>query len=118
MVTAQLLHRVARSSRVSAAPTAVMGGDRGNGKLDKLKDIDDLLEIESDLYDNFWHSAVQLSTEKTDDDNWPWDSYFLMQHPSAPTRLLDWSDGALIGLYFAPLLSGSLSLARISHTDE
>src|SRR5262249_41653431 len=36
----------------------------------KLRKIDELLEVESDLYESFQHSAVQLSTEKAEDENW------------------------------------------------
>jgi hypothetical protein len=67
------------------------------GKL--LKPISKLLSIENDLYEEFQRNAVEHAD--TTDDDWDWDSYFLMQHHEGPTRLLDWSDGALMALHFA-----------------
>lgn len=66
-----------------------------------LKPVFELLRIENDLYEKFQRCAIQLCNEKTAEDDWDWDSYFLMQHHGGPTRLLDWSDGALIALHFA-----------------
>ena len=78
------------------------------------KSVDKLLEIENDLYEKFGRCATQLSLMDVKSIDDEWDSYFLMQHHGAPTRLLDWSDGALIAMHFAvrnkptPPKSGSI----------
>jgi FRG domain/SET domain len=53
---------------------------------------------EDEIREEFQTRAPILSDVKPAN-KWEW--YFLMQHYGAPTRLLDWSDGALIALYFA-----------------
>src|SRR5215469_11389173 len=66
-----------------------------------LRPVDDLLNIESELYEEFQRCGDQFRSEALDRKYWEWDSYFLLQHHGGATRLLDWSDGALMALHFA-----------------
>ena len=66
-----------------------------------LRPVDNLLDIESTLYKEFQRCADQFRSGALDRKYWEWDSYFLLQHHGGATRLLDWSDGALMALHFA-----------------
>src|SRR5438552_9721553 len=44
-----------------------------------------------------------------------WEWYFLMQHYGLPTRLLDWSECALVGLYFA---AGDRKSTRLNSSHQ
>lgn len=72
-------------------------------KTGTMRSAADLIEIEDDLFQHFQHNSTELAKAESlgEDADDPWGSYFLMQHYGAPTRLLDWSDGALIALHFA-----------------
>ncbi len=58
----------------------------------------DVLTTEAVLRIEFKRIGIQLVNREPKTD-WEW--YFLMQHYRAPTRLLDWTDGALLALHFA-----------------
>ena len=55
-------------------------------------------EEDDDTREQFIRQGANL-TDVRPADKWDW--YFVMQHHRAPTRLLDWTDGSLIGLFFA-----------------
>jgi hypothetical protein len=59
-------------------------------------DTKKILEHEQDIRVEFRRRGAQLITERQPIDKWEW--YFLMQHHRASTRLLDWSDAALVAL--------------------
>ncbi len=63
------------------------------------KKLEEVLRDEEEFRNEFQRRGLQLvSDEGIPKTEFEW--YFLMQHYGAPTRLLDWTDGALMGLFF------------------
>lgn len=54
---------------------------------------------DDELRAEFSRRAIALPKELLPRTDWEW--YFLMQHYRVPTRLLDWSEAAMVALYFA-----------------
>ena len=88
------------------------GGDYGATKLkpglyrpasdsDRMHDIDAVIEKEYDFFFDFQRDAEQFLTRDSYAQDKHWDTYFLMQHHGAPTRLLDWTIQPLLALFFA-----------------
>ena len=69
---------------------------------------------DDELRTEFSRKALAFVADRVPGNDWEW--YFLMQHYRAPTRLLDWTDAALVALYFALTSWAPRKTTKVPHT--
>ena len=68
------------------------------GRPEIIDNVLDIKEFEEELFDDFKKRYIAYSRIKCDNH---WDLLALGQHHGMPTRLMDWTESALVALWFA-----------------
>ena len=97
---AEMLRAVEPRQRSSSIPIWYRGDTNKRHKLvPSLARPPYGLQHEQALINAFKQNAVQFVTSERPTSQWEW--LFLARHHYVPTRLLDWTESPLMGLYFA-----------------